>query len=293
MIQEFLTYMRYERNRSERTLLSYSSNLVLFENFFKALDSNLTWSTVDSDVVRLWLEDMMDKGNKASSVCCRLSAVKSFYRYALARGIVKRDPTLDVVGPKKEKPLPQFVKESQMDELLDASSWGKDYKSTLKRTILMTFYETGIRVSELVGLDDKDVDLVRQELKVTGKRDKQRIIPFGEELAEVLKDYIAIRNREVERKDTALFILYNKGARVNEKWVRHMVGDELSRVCTLKKRSPHVLRHSFATAMLNHNADLESVRRLLGHVSLSTTEIYTHTTFEQLKRIYKDAHPRA
>lgn len=285
--------MRYERNRSERTLLSYSSNLVLFENFFKALDSNLTWSTVDSDVVRLWLEDMMDKGNKASSVCCRLSAVKSFYRYALARGIVKRDPTLDVVGPKKEKPLPQFVKESQMDELLDASSWGKDYKSTLKRTILMTFYETGIRVSELVGLDDKDVDLVRQELKVTGKRDKQRIIPFGEELAEVLKDYIAIRNREVERKDTALFILYNKGARVNEKWVRHMVGDELSRVCTLKKRSPHVLRHSFATAMLNHNADLESVRRLLGHVSLSTTEIYTHTTFEQLKRIYKDAHPRA
>lgn len=293
MIQEFLTYMRYERNRSERTLLSYSENLTLFENFFKALDSNLTWSTVDSDVVRLWLEDMMDKGNKASSVCCRLSAVKSFYRYALARGIVKRDPTLDVVGPKKEKPLPQFVKESQMDELLDASSWGKDYKSTLKRTILMTFYETGIRVSELVGLDDKDVDLVRQELKVTGKRDKQRIIPFGEELAEVLKDYIAIRNREVERKDTALFILYNKGARVNEKWVRHMVGDELSRVCTLKKRSPHVLRHSFATAMLNHNADLESVRRLLGHVSLSTTEIYTHTTFEQLKRIYKDAHPRA
>lgn len=293
MIQEFLTYMRYERNRSERTLLSYSENLTLFENFFKALDSNLTWSTVDSDVVRLWLEDMMDKGNKASSVCCRLSAVKSFYRYALARGIVKRDPTLDVVGPKKEKPLPQFVKESQMDELLDASSWGKDYKSTLKRTILMTFYETGIRVSELVGLDDKDVDLVRQELKVTGKRDKQRIIPFGEELAEALKDYIAIRNREVERKDTALFILYNKGTRVNEKWVRHMVGDELSRVCTLKKRSPHVLRHSFATAMLNHNADLESVRRLLGHVSLSTTEIYTHTTFEQLKRIYKDAHPRA
>jgi integrase/recombinase XerC len=293
MIQEFLTYMRYERNRSERTLLSYSENLTLFENFFKALDSNLTWSTVDSDVVRLWLEDMMDKGNKASSVCCRLSAVKSFYRYALARGIVKRDPTLDVVGPKKEKPLPQFVKESQMDELLDASSWGKDYKSTLKRTILMTFYETGIRVSELVGLDDKDVDLVRQELKVTGKRDKQRIIPFGEELAEALKDYIAIRNREVERKDTALFILYNKGTGVNEKWVRHMVGDELSRVCTLKKRSPHVLRHSFATAMLNHNADLESVRRLLGHVSLSTTEIYTHTTFEQLKRIYKDAHPRA
>lgn len=284
--------MRYERNRSERTLLSYSENLTLFENFFKALDSNLTWSTVDSDVVRLWLEDMMDKGNKASSVCCRLSAVKSFYRYALARGIVKRDPTLDVVGP-KEKPLPQFVKESQMDELLDASSWGKDYKSTLKRTILMTFYETGIRVSELVGLDDKDVDLVRQELKVTGKRDKQRIIPFGEELAEALKDYIAIRNREVERKDTALFILYNKGTGVNEKWVRHMVGDELSRVCTLKKRSPHVLRHSFATAMLNHNADLESVRRLLGHVSLSTTEIYTHTTFEQLKRIYKDAHPRA
>ena len=112
MIDEFLTYLRYERNRSERTLLSYSKNLSLFEDFFKGLDANLSWSTVDSDVVRLWMEDMMDKGNKASSVCCRLSSVKSFYRYALARGLVKRDPTLDVDGPKKEKPLPQFVKES-------------------------------------------------------------------------------------------------------------------------------------------------------------------------------------
>ena len=292
MIDEFLTYLRYERNRSERTLLSYSKNLSLFEDFFKGLDANLSWSTVDSDVVRLWMEDMMDKGNKASSVCCRLSSVKSFYRYALARGLVKRDPTLDVDGPKKEKPLPQFVKESQMDELLDKSSWGEDYKSTLKRVVLMTFYETGIRLSELIGLEDKDVDLARQELKVTGKRDKQRVIPFGEELAVALRDYIAVRNREIERRDAGLFAL-EKGTRVTGPWVRLMVREELARVCTLRKRSPHVLRHSFATAMLNHDADLESVRKLLGHVSLSTTEIYTHTTFEQLKRIYKDAHPRA
>lgn len=284
--------MRYERNRSERTMTSYSKNLTLFERFFKALECNLTWQTVDADVIRLWMEDMMDKGNKASSVNCRLSAVRSLYRWALARGLVEHDPTVDVTGPKRENPLPQFVKESQMDELLDKSSWGDDYKSVLKRSIVMTFYETGIRLSELLGLDDKDVDFHTRELKVTGKRNKQRIIPFGEELAETLKDYMSMRNREVVRQDNALFV-YKNGTRVKELWTRMMVNEELSRVCTLKKRSPHVLRHSFATAMLNHDADLESVRKLLGHVSLSTTEIYTHTTFEQLKRIYKDAHPRA
>lgn len=293
MIEEFLAYMRYERNRSWRTLESYGRNVAIFERFFKALDGNLTWQTVDADVVRLWLEDMMDRGNKASSVDCRLSAVKSLYRWALSRGLVEHDPTVDVTGPKKEKPLPQFVKESEMDELLDKTSWGEDYVSVLKRTILMTFYETGIRLSELIGLDDRDVDFNTRELRVTGKRDKQRIIPFGEELAETLGDYMRMRNREVERHDSALFQYCNKGTRVKDKWLRKMVGEELSRVCTLRKRSPHVLRHTFATAMLNHDADLESVRKLLGHVSLSTTEVYTHTTFEQLKRVYKGAHPRA
>ena len=160
------------------------------------------------------------------------------------------------------------------------------------RIIIMVFYETGIRVSELCGLSDQDVSFVNQELKVTGKRNKQRVIPFGEELADGLKEYIRLREATVERQCDALFVT-KKGARITIHQVYKIVREQLQRVCNLKKRSPHVLRHTFATAMLNHNANLESVKKLLGHARLSTTEIYTHTTFEQLKKVYENAHPRA
>ena len=167
-----------------------------------------------------------------------------------------------------------------------------NYNKVRARTILLLFYETGIRLAELVGLNDEDVDFAAMQLKVTGKRDKQRIVPFGEELAQMLTDYITLRDNEVNRQSPALF-LNGKGARITRGQVQNLVRKHLSEVTTLKKKSPHVLRHSFATAMLNNGAGLESVKKLLGHESLETTEIYTHTTFEQLKRIYNEAHPRA
>ena len=154
------------------------------------------------------------------------------------------------------------------------------------------FYETGIRLAELVGLDDADVDLAAMQLKVTGKRNKQRIVPFGEELAAALRDYVARRDQELVRQSPALF-LDRKGERISRSVVQRIVKTHLTGFTTLKKRSPHVLRHSFATAMLNNGAGLESVKKLLGHESLETTEIYTHTTLEQLKRVYNEAHPRA
>lgn len=234
----------------------------------------------------------MDKGNNAASVNRRLSALRSLYRFALSRKLVGLDPTRRVEGPKKQKPLPQFLRENEMDRLLDDVEWGTDYKEVRARTIIMTFYETGMRLSELTGLDDSAVDYASRQLKVTGKGNKQRIIPFGEELAAVLGDYVALRDREVARQDDALFAT-EKGERMKDFQVRREVRRCLSAVCTLKKLSPHVLRHTFATSMLNHGAGIESVRRLLGHESVSTTEIYTHTTFEQLKRVYQEAHPRA
>ena len=290
-IEDFLDYLQYERNRSERTVRAYADDLRSFEAFFKNLDGQLSWESVDSDVIRDWMESMMDKGNTATSVNRRLSAVRSLYRFALSRGYVSRDPAHAVSGPKCQKVLPQYLREKEMNTLLDEQMWEDRYIDVRARTIILLFYSTGIRLSELIGLDDADVDFAEQQLKVTGKGDKQRILPFGTELSEALRVYMARRDAEVERKDSAVF-LTAKGVRMNSRQVRDEVRHHLSRVSTLKKRTPHVLRHTFATAMLNHEAGIESVKKLLGHSKLSTTEIYTHTTFEQLRQAYAKAHPR-
>lgn len=292
MIDEFLNYLRFEKNRSELTVNSYGDDLKAFEHYFQGLGTQITWESVDSDVIRGWMEEMMDRGNSATSVCRRLSALRSLYRYSLSRGLVAVNPTLRVERPKKSKPLPQFLKESEMDELLDGNAWDVGYQDTLARTIIMTFYETGMRLAELIGLDDASVDFVNRQFKVLGKRNKQRLIPFGEELNQALCDYLKRRGDQVVRESQAFFLTKN-GERMNRSQVRYLVKKRLSLVCTLKKRTPHVLRHTFATAMLNHGAGLESVRRLLGHESLETTEIYTHTTFAQLRKAYAKAHPRA
>ncbi|WP_315358122.1 tyrosine recombinase XerC [Prevotella denticola] len=292
MIDMFLDYLRLERNYSPMTVISYRKDLEAFERFCQELDPQITWESVDTDVVRDWMEDMMDKGNAASSVNRRISALRSFFRFALRCGLVSKDPVHSLQGPRRQKPLPQFLKESEMEQLLDPAMWTDGYRDVLARTLIVTFYETGIRLSELTGLDDRDVDDVTCELKVTGKRNKQRIIPFGKELEETLAAYRCVRDARTGDSSPALFRT-EKGERMTNAQVRALVKKNLSRVSTLKKRTPHVLRHTFATAMLNHEAGLESVKKLLGHESLSTTEIYTHTTFEQLKKVYKNAHPRA
>ena len=293
MTEDFLNYLRYERNRSELTVRRYGQCLKDFESFFKNRDSQLSWESVDSDIIRDWMESLMDKGDMASTVNNCLSAVRSFFRFALSRGLVARDPAHNMKGPKKQKPLPQFVREDEMDRLIDQPEmWGESYREFRARTIIILLYETGIRLSELLGLNDADVDMTACQLKVTGKRNKQRIVPFGHELATLLADYMRLRDEQTLKQEPALF-LNDKGRRISKAQVERIVHEGLSKVTTMKKRSPHVLRHSFATAMLNNGAGLESVRKLLGHESVATTEIYTHTTFEQLKRVYENAHPRA
>ena len=293
MTEDFLNYLRYERNRSELTVRRYGQCLRDFESYFKNRDSQLSWESVDSDIIRDWMESLMDKGDMASTVNNCLSAVRSFFRFALSRGLVTFDPAHNIKGPKKQKPLPQFVREDEMDRLIDQPEmWGESYQDFRARTIIILLYETGIRLSELLGLNDVDVDMAARQLKVTGKRNKQRIVPFGQELATLLTDYMWLRDKQPQKQDSALF-LNDKGVRISKSQVERIVHEGLSKVTTLKKRSPHVLRHSFATAMLNNGAGLESVRKLLGHESVAKTEIYTHTTFEQLKRVYENAHPRA
>ena len=291
-IDRFLDYLKLERNYSRLTVLKYESCLRLFEEYFKNLNTELEWESVDADVIRDWMESMMDSGLTAATVNGRLSAVRSFYRFALKKGLVENDPAHTITGPKKEKPLPKFIREKDMDRLLQPEMWGDTYKDICARTIILLFYETGMRVGELVMLDDEMVDLDNRQLKVTGKRNKQRIIPFGAELEQALRDFVRLRDEQVERTEKGFFVT-EKGQRVTYEQVRRMVKNHLGRVTTQQKRTPHVLRHTFATTMLNHEAGLESVKQLLGHESLATTEIYTHTTFEQLKKVYEKAHPRS
>lgn len=293
LIKAFIDYLRYERALSERTVEEYRNDLKAFETFFKGLNGNLTWNSVDTDVAREWVVLMMEKGNKASSVQRRLSALRTFYRYLMKRKLVEHDPVRNLASPKKERVLPAFIRDDEMQRLLDQDGMFDDtFEGRRDRLIIDLFYETGLRLSELTGLDIGNVNLAAQTIRVTGKGNKQRIVPFGDRLLRSINAYVVERNEVPTLATDALFVTA-KGQRMTGPQVRNMVKAKLGLVTTQRKRSPHVLRHTFATTMLNHQADLQSVKELLGHERLQTTEIYTHTTFEELKQVYVKAHPRA
>ena len=292
LIDAFLKYLRFERNYSEKTIVSYRIDLKEFEDCLKEVDAEKDLVTVDADLVRSWVVGLMESGRSVATVNRKLSSLRSFYRFLLRKGIVGLDPMRKVVGPKKQKTLPSFLRIQDMDRLLDENSFSEGFEGVRDRLVLEMFYATGMRLSELIGLSDADVDFSAKLLKVTGKRNKQRLIPFGDELLSDLLEYVKIRNEALPDRDDALFVRKD-GRKMYPELVYRLVRRNLSKVATLKKKSPHVLRHTFATAMLNGNAELQAVKELLGHESLATTEIYTHTTFEELKKVYEQAHPRA
>lgn len=288
----FLKYLLLERNYSEKTILSYGTDLDEFEAYFKGVDVELEFTSVDADVVRGWVLSLMEEGRAETTVNRKLSSLRSFYHYLLRQKLVTVDPVAKVVGPKKKKPLPVFVRDEVMNQLLDGFEFPQTFEGVRDKTMLEVFYSTGMRRAELIALRDGDVDFSALVIKVTGKRNKQRLIPFGNRLQEVLSVYLQERVRFYSGECEAFFIRKG-GARLSPSSVNYIVKRYLSRVVTLKKKSPHVLRHTFATSMLNHQAELEAVKELLGHESLTTTEVYTHTTFEELKQVYEQAHPRA
>ena len=296
MIEGFLNYLTHERAYSPHTVTSYGNDLREFEAYLANTENVLKTHEADADLIRGWAMELMAAGRSATTVNRKLSSLRTYYKYLLKKGAIVVSPMQSVHGPKKKKPLPQFVRESDMERLLDDTLIDDSWQGRREHVIIQLFYETGIRLSELVGLNVGDVDLVRKTIKVTGKRNKQRIIPIGDSLAQNLKVYVEEKDVEFGLSSTLnpqpLFIT-DKGARVYPAWVYRLVRKNLSQVVTLKKRSPHVLRHTFATAMLNGDAELEAVKELMGHESVSTTQIYTHTTFEELKKAYSKAHPRA
>ena len=292
LIDSFLDYLRYERNYSNYTIEAYSKDLRQFEEYVKLnKESVFVPGDVDADLVRSWIVSLMDEKISPVSVNRKLSSLKSFFKFLMKQGSISVNPLRLITGPKTKKPLPYFVRDKEMELLLDGDGFDEDFEGVRDRLILEMLYDTGIRRSELIGIQDSDVDFGAMQVRVTGKRNKQRLIPFAEGLKNLIQAYTEVRNREVGSESGWFFVRKN-GEQLSVGIVYTIVKKKLSEIPTLAKRSPHVLRHSFATSMLNNGAELNAVKELLGHSSLASTSVYTHTTFEELKKVYH-AHPRA
>ena len=292
LIDSFLDYLRYERNYSNYTIEAYSKDLRQFEEYVKLnKESVFVPGDVDADLVRSWIVSLMDEKISPVSVNRKLSSLKSFFKFLMKQGSISVNPLRLITGPKTKKPLPYFVRDKEMELLLDGDGFDEDFEGVRDRLILEMLYDTGIRRSELIGIQDSDVDFGAMQIRVTGKRNKQRLIPFAEGLKNLIQAYTEVRNREVGSESGWFFVRKN-GEQLSVGIVYTIVKKKLSEIPTLAKRSPHVLRHSFATSMLNNGAELNAVKELLGHSSLASTSVYTHTTFEELKKVYH-AHPRA
>ena len=291
--ESFLQYLKTEKCYSPHTIKSYSNDLNQFSAFLIKLDQSDDPSQASSHDIRAWIVSLMGRDYSASSAHRKISCLRVFFKYMRKEGIIESDPMQKVALPKKEKKLPVFIEEKPMATLLDGYSFGDDFSGVRNKTIIEMLYLTGMRRAELIELKDSDIDLAGYSVKVTGKRNKQRIIPLVKSFVAALEDYIAKRDEAIEKRENNWFFVTDKGNKLYDKFVYNNVKGYLSAVTTADKKSPHVLRHTFATHMLNRGADLNSIKELLGHANLSATQIYTHNTFEKLKKTYKQAHPRA
>jgi integrase/recombinase XerC len=291
--ESFLQYLQAERRYSLHTVRSYSNDLSQFEEFLSALGQPTDPVPVTSHDIRAWVVSLMDNNYSPVSVHRKISCLRVYYRFLMKEGVVKSDPLGKVVLPKTKRSLPVFVEEEAIGRLLDSSGFTPGFEGIRDMTIIEMLYLTGMRQAELIGLRDSDIDLSEGTVKVTGKRNKQRIIPLLNHFIRHIEEYFTIRNEKFKESKPEWFLVTDKGSKLYGKFVYNTVKNYLTTVTTIEKRSPHVLRHTFATHMLNRGADLNSIKELLGHANLSATQVYTHNTFEKLMKIYKQAHPRA
>jgi integrase/recombinase XerC len=291
--ESFLQYLLIEKRYSKHTVRSYQNDLDQFYSYLSSLELPDDIAAVTSHDIRGWIVSMIDNKYSTVSVHRKISCLRVFYRYLRKEGVLTKDPLEKVVLPKRKKTLPVFVDEESLSNLLDNYSFGTELAGIRNRTIIEMLYITGMRRSELIGLHNSDVDLNEGLIKVTGKRNKQRIIPLIKPIIPRLEEYIKVRDEQNNSRNNDWFFITDKGNKLYDKYVYNTVTNYLSMVTTIERKSPHILRHTFATHMLNRGADLNSIKELLGHANLSATQVYTHNTFEKLKKVYKQAHPRA
>lgn len=293
-IQEFLKYLEFEKRYSSHTLKSYQNDLNQFVEFCRLQSGNFEIEKVNHKLVRSWLVVLVEGGLTSRSINRKISSLKSFFTYLVANGMVESNPMLKVLSPKSEKKLPSFIEKENINRLLDLWEMSDTFKGWRDFMVIEIFYFTGIRLSELINLRVSDVNLTDLTIKVLGKRNKERLVPFTNGLRKDILKYLELRKKETGDYDHGDFLLVTEsGKKLYPVIVYRIVKSYLQLVTQAEKRSPHVLRHTFATHMLNNGADLNAIKELLGHSNLSATQIYTHNTFEKLKKVYKQAHPRA
>ena len=297
--EKYIDYLQYEKRYSTHTVLAYHSDLDDFSGFLSMQYNISDLLLADHTLIRSWLISLIDRKISTRSVNRKLSSIKSFYRYCQRQGLLTSNPMLKVVAPRTSKQLPVFLTHNNLENLLQKVAFEDSYEGTRDKMILTLFYATGIRRAELVQITISDLDLNSGTLKVTGKRSKERIVPLGEQVIIQIKEYLYERNRflsenkiEAANNCTSLFVT-SKGLPAYPKLIYNIVHKNLSEIASNNKLSPHVLRHTFATHMLDDGADLNAIKEILGHSSLAATQVYTHNTIEKLKTIYKQAHPRA
>lgn len=291
-IDSFFQYLQNEKRTSPHTIVAYRGDLNQFFAYLGGEDRE-TLTQVKSKTVRSWIVALHEAGMTPRTIHRKISSVRTFYKHLQRMGILDFNPAMVVNLPKIPKRLPQFVRESEMETLLDSEDFGSDYEGVRNKLILELFYGTGMRLSELVALKRHDIHLHDGLVKVLGKRNKERLIPLTRESSFLIKEYDELKSATFGECSSSSLFLTSKGEPIYHKLVYRVVHASLSRVTTMQKKSPHILRHSFATVLLNRGADLNAIKELLGHSNLNATQIYAHNTFEKLNAIYKQAHPRA
>ncbi|HRV83716.1 MAG TPA: tyrosine recombinase XerC [Saprospiraceae bacterium] len=289
-LTSFLKYLEFEKRYSPHTVESYRNDIQQFQDFLQKQFETNEWADVTPGMVRSWMVSLAESGRANRSINRKISALQTFVKYLMRRGFLAKNPLRKVVAPKVGKRLPVYVQESQMESLLDVMKFSEDFAGVRDRLIIELFYTTGMRRSELVALQDQDIDLEKLTVKVMGKGSKERIIPIGPDLRELILRYRKLRD---EIANNGQCWVTESGKPIYPKLIYNIVNKYLSMVSTLEKKSPHVLRHSFATHLANEGAELNAIKELLGHANLSATQVYTHNSIEQLRKVYEAAHPKS
>jgi len=293
LIQSFIDYLKFEKHYSTHTVRSYQDDLTAFFDFIRRQFETESLKEISPTFIRTWLASLKDDGLKSRSINRKISTLKSFYKYQVRCGVIEQSPMAAIVGPKVSKRLPVFVEQQDIAALFGSLVFSDDWEGWTDKLLLAVFYHTGIRLSELLHLREQQVDKGNRSIKVLGKGNKERIIPISSWLVKEMEAYSFKKRAEFQEPDTQHFFVGKKGKQLYARQVYRVVNKYLSQVTTIDQKSPHILRHSFATHLMNEGAELNSVKELLGHSSLAATQVYTHNTIEKLKDAHKKAHPKA